>query len=288
MSETETSDEPVADAPAQRSRTMVVSFLGAVAHRLGSWMPIGGTVDLMTQAGLDAQSVRTAVFRLKRRGWLASESRSGVRGDALTETSLAALTAGDEIIWHARPPARLEDGWCIVSFSVPESDRTKRHQLRSALSSLGFGNVGSGVWIAPDRMRRAAEQAIDDLGLLPRCAIFRGDYAGGEDLRDLLADSWDLEAIDDRYRTFLRVCSPLADRLDEIDGGGFEGQEAFVAYLRVVDHWRKLPYRDPGLPSEVLPPQWSAPAAGALFERLVDALQGPALRHAAAYWPGRP
>lgn len=275
-------EDSASDVRAQRSRTMVVSFLGAVVHQLGSWMPIGGCVELMTEAGLDAQSVRTTVFRLKRRGWLASQSRADVRGYALTPTSLAALAAGDEIIWHARPPADLADGWSIVSFSVPETDRTKRHQLRSGLSGLGYGNVGSGVWIAPARAHPSAQRAVEELGLLHRCAMFLGHYAAGEDLPDLLADSWDLAAIDRRYRAFLDDHAPLAARLAE---GRIDPPVAFVAYLRVVDHWRKLPYRDPGLPATVLPPGWSAPAAGALFEQLVATLQAPALAHAARHWP---
>ncbi|MEO6997291.1 MAG: PaaX family transcriptional regulator C-terminal domain-containing protein [Terracoccus sp.] len=263
------------------SRTLVVSFLGAVVHRLGGWMPIGGAIELLTQAGLDGQSVRTAVFRLKRRGWLTAEARSGVRGYALTEIARAALTAGDEIIWHAPPPADLAEGWCIVSFSVPESARAQRHQLRSQLAALGFGNVGSGMWIAPARRRSAAERMIDELGLLPRCAIFVGEHAGGEALPDLVADSWDLEEIDDRYRRF------IAEHGEVVDGaaGDTTGREAFVAYLRVVDGWRRLPYRDPGLPPAVLPPDWHAATAGELFVRLVAGLEVDAFAHARSYWP---
>ena len=275
-------DEQTA-VPAQRSRTVVVSFLGAIVRPMGNWMPIGGTVDLLTQLGLDAPSVRTAVFRLKRRGWLESEVRGGVRGYALTETALAALKAGDEIVWHARQPADLSDGWCIVSFSVPESARTKRHQLRSHLSSLGFGNVASGVWIAPARMRPAAAQAIAELDLTQRCAIFVGDYAGGQSLGQLLSESWDLEEIDERYRDFIRRYHGEADALDS--GGRLDPSRVFATYLGVIDHWRKLPYRDPGLPPQVLPAGWSAPAAGELFERLVAALGDRALAYAATQWP---
>ena len=183
---------------------MLVSFLGAVVRRMGNWMPIAGTIELMGQFGLDAPSVRTAVFRLKKRGWLASETRSGSRGYALTPVALKALAAGDEIIWHARQPADLADGWCIVSFSVPESARSKRDQLRTHLASLGFGNVGAAMWIAPARMRAAADQAIAELGLTSYCAIFVGDYVGGRDLPGLLRESWDLAEIDRRYIEFAR------------------------------------------------------------------------------------
>ena len=207
---------PRASGPPQ-SRTVLVSFLGAIVRRMGDWMPIAGTIELMGQFGLDAPSVRTAVFRLKQRGWLASETRAGSRGYALTPVALKALAAGDEIIWHARHPADLADGWCIVSFSVPESARGKRDQLRTHLASLGFGNVGAAMWIAPARMRAAADQAIAELGLTSYCAIFVGDYVGGRDLPGLLRDSWDLAEIDRRYLEYARR---FADQARQLGSGG--------------------------------------------------------------------
>jgi phenylacetic acid degradation operon negative regulatory protein len=266
-----------------RSRTVVVSFLGAVVRPLGDWMPIAGAIDLMTQVGVDAASVRTAVFRLKERGWLASETRHGARGYALTDHAMATLAAGDEVIWHARQPADLGEGWCIINFSVPESIRTKRYQLRSHLASLGFGNIGTAMWIAPARMRGEAERAVAELGLDKYAAIFVGDYVGTQDLTGLLYESWDLDGIDRSYREFVDAYRGAADRLDST--AQLEPRPAFATYLGLVDHWRRLPFRDPGLPREVLDPAWSAPAAAALFERLVEALEKPALEHAAAYWP---
>jgi phenylacetic acid degradation operon negative regulatory protein len=260
-----------------RSRTVVVSFLGAVVRPLGAWMPIAGAVDLMTQVGVDAASVRTAVFRLKERGWLASETRHGARGYALTDHATATLAAGDEVIWHARQPADLGEGWCIINFSVPESIRTKRYQLRAHLAHLGFGNIGTAMWIAPARMREAAEQAVAELGLDKHAAIFVGDYVGTQDLTGLLYESWDLDGIDRSYREFIDGYGGVATPSDP--------RPAFATYLGLVDHWRRLPFRDPGLPREVLDPAWSAPEATALFEGLVAALESPALEHAAAYWP---
>ena len=275
-------DQPAGGTPSRVTRTVMVTFLGAIVRRMGNWMPIAGTVDLMAQFGLDGPGVRTAVFRLKQRGWLAAETRGGVRGYALSPLALKALASGDEIIWHARQPADLADGWCVVNFSVPESARAKRHQLRAHLTSLGFGNVGTAMWIAPARMKGAAEQAIAELGLDKYAAIFVGDYVGGQDLTTLLYGSWDLAAIDRRYREFI---ARFQDEAATLEASGVLGQQqAFTAYLGVVDQWRKLPFRDPGLPRAVLAEDWSAPAAVALFERLVALLEGRALAHAASYW----
>ena len=263
------------------SRTVVVSFLGAVVRRMGGWLPIGGTIDLLGQLDLDGPTVRTAVFRLKKRGWLEPETRGSVRGYALTPLAQESFARGDEIIWHARQPAALQDGWCIVNFSVPEAMRSRRQQLRAHLSSLGFGNTGTATWIAPARMLPAAEAAIAELDLVEHSAVFVGTHVAGQDLATLLRQSWDLEGIDRRYREFVAEHTGTAQRVE----AGVDPATAFTTYLHVVDSWRRLPYRDPGLPRTLLPADWSGPEAAALFERLVQALEGRALAHAAAHWP---
>lgn len=265
----------------RRSRTTVVTFLGAVVRPMGDWMPIAGAVDLLGQAGLDAPSVRTAVHRLKANGWLESQARDGARGYALTDIALETLAAGDEVIWHARTPAVLDDGWCIVHFGVPESMRARRQQLRAHLTHLGFGNVGTALWIAPARMRDAARRAIAELGLEPHTAVFVGDYHGAQDLTGLLYDSWDLDAIDRSYRDFAAAHEGVAAAVERERPAP---AQAFPTYLALLDQWRRLPFRDPGLPAEVLAPDWSAPRAVAVFERLVAGLEAPALDHARTHW----
>lgn len=264
------------------SRTVLVTFLGAIVRRMGNWTPISATVDLMAQVGVDAGSVRTSVFRLKKRGWLEAESRGGRRGYGLTPTALEAFAAGDQVIWHARQPARLSEGWCVVVFSVPERERTQRHQLRSSLSALGFGNAGAGVWIAPARMREAAERSIAQLHLTSYCAIFVGNYVGGQDLAAMLRESWDLDEINGRYCQFIEQFDPVVSQLG--DASVIEPRDAFVTYVDIIDHWRKLPVRDPGLPPELLVRDWAAPAAATIFEDAVRSLEGRALAHAASYW----
>ena len=172
---------------------------------MGNWMPIAGTVRARrAHVGLDTASVRTAVSRLKKRGWLVSETRGGVRGYGPCPTRRStSLAAGDEVIWHAQEPADLDDGWCVITFSIPETARGRRDRLRSHLSALGFGNVSTATWIAPARMQAGAEQAIAELDLTSFCAVFIGSYVAGTDLPRSSTRSWDLDAIDARYRTFL-------------------------------------------------------------------------------------
>jgi phenylacetic acid degradation operon negative regulatory protein len=130
-------------------------------------------------------------------------------------------------------------------------------------------------------MQAAAVKAINKLDLTEYCAIFVGDYVGGQDLPTLLVEAWDLDELDQNYATFLADNAHWSDaRFSSV-----EGQEAFVTYLGILDRWRKLPFRDPGLPREVLPDSWNGPAATARFEQLVEALEEPAFAHVARYWP---
>ncbi|MFD0346096.1 PaaX family transcriptional regulator C-terminal domain-containing protein [Kitasatospora aburaviensis] len=58
-----------------------------------------------------------------------------------------------------------------------------------------------------------------------------------------------------------------------------EPVEAFRAYVPMLTQWRRLPYLDPGLPAPLLPPEWNAVAARAVFTELHELLAEPGLRH---------
>jgi len=51
--------------------------------------------------------------------------------------------------------------------------------------------------------------------------------------------------------------------------------------VRVLTDWRRLPYLDPGLPAELLPPGWAGARAAGLFFTLQSRLAPAAAEHAA-------
>lgn len=265
--------------PPNTSRTLLVTLLGAFVRRCDGWLPIRGIVSLLEELGIDESSTRTGVSRLKKRGWLEPEKRDGRSGYRITALAESALASGDEFIWHARQPANLAEGWCVATFSVPEQQRAKRHLLRSRLATLGFGNVGQGVWIAPARMAADALGVIDDLDLSSYTNIFVGPHAGGQDLARMARESWDLTAIDSGYREFIsQHQSPFAQLVAQ-HRDGIPENEAFVLYLSALDNWRVLPMRDPALPRELLPSGWAGVPATKLIEDIVTTLDAGALAY---------
>ena len=61
---------------------------------------------------------------------------------------------------------------------------------------------------------------------------------------------------------------------------------AFADYVQVLTHWRRLPYLDPGLPTDLLPDDWRGSQAADLFFELNERLAPPAHRHVVAATEG--
>lgn len=249
-------------------------------RELGGWISVSRLIELMAHVDLEPQAVRSAISRLKKRGILLSERREGVAGYALSEYAESVLAEGDRRIFKREEPQDAD--WVLAVFSVPESERAKRHALRSRLSWLGFATISSGTWIAPAHVADDARLVLarDDLDRFVE--LFHADHLGFGDVAVLVGKWWDLAGIDDRYQDFIAECRPLLSSWESRPRPRAQAAEAFADYVRVLTRWRQLPYLDPGLPPALLPAEWSGAAAASLFAALQARLEGPARQHVAA------
>lgn len=249
-------------------RNLLLEFLGAFSRRLDGWVSISGLIAALRLLDLDEASIRTGVSRLKKRGWLVAERRGDAAGYLLSARALAAFESGDTVIWHSRAVADLEDGWVIVAFSIPESQRSMRHLLKARLTDLGFGHVGPGMLLAPHRMAPEGRAVIDHLGVGEFVDVFHARSEPEQDIAALVRRGWDHAAIGHRYQLFVEEFSA-----EEEGYGTLRGEAAFIAYMRVLNWWRPIPFLDPGLPLELVGPNWPGENARRLFERSIAALE---------------
>jgi phenylacetic acid degradation operon negative regulatory protein len=260
-------------------RALILSLYGLYARAEHDWLSVASLVRLMADLGVDAAAVRSSVSRLKKRDVLLPVKHDGRAGYALSPTALDMLHDGDRRIW-SRPRATAEDGWLVVVFSVPESERDKRHALRSQLARLGFGSAAPGVWVAPGTSYDELVRALDRQGLTSYTEFFRGDYLGAGDVSARMREWWDLDAMAGEYDAFRAEYAGLLELADPSPA------EAFRCYVPMLTAWRRLPYLDPGLPLEHLPPGWTGVAAAELFAEVDAGLRKPADQHAAALLHG--
>ena len=277
--------QTLSSAPAQ-PRHLIVTVYGLYARIGGGWMSVASVISLLGDLDVDQQTVRSAISRLKQRGLLVASKRGRTAGYELSAEAGAILAEGDHRIFEHRRAAA-DDPWLLAVFSVPETERDKRHQLRSQLARLGFGTVSAGVWVAPAHLRAVTEGVLQRQGLDRYADLFECAYVAFGEPREKVRQWWDLDQLADLYDEFLAVHRPVLAKWKrrKTERAGEEA-EAFADYVRVLTDWRRLPYADPGLPAALLPADWEGALAAKLFADLRARLEDPARSHAVARTAG--
>lgn len=262
-------------------RALIMTIYG-VYGRKPDGFSVASLIKLMAALGVDENAVRSSISRLKRRGVLEARRFGSAAGYALSAKGKEMYAEGDKRIFD-RPRARLKDGWVLAVFSVPEAERDKRHAIRTRLTWLGYGTVSPGVWIAPAHLEEETIEVLERHGLKDYVHIFRAQYRGFS-LEPLEIGSWwDLDELERLYDDFCLTYRPVLRRWQRLRAP--RDEEAFAAYMRALTEWRRLPFLDPGLPPELLPPDFNGARAEELFERLQNVLRNAAARHVASVAP---
>ena len=271
-------------AGAESARGLLFTVLGEFV------LPGGGTawtssfIGVFGRIGVEEKATRQALMRTAADGWLKAE-RAGRRTLwHLTPAAERLLTEGTGRIYGFTGTAREWDGrWLLVLARAPETDRPARHLLRTRLSWAGFGSPAPGVWISPHtRAMPDAEQALAEAGLSGDAQIFTAEHQAGQvagRLAEMVRQAWDLDELEDRYRTFIAGFGGPGNGGPGNGGPGNGGPGnggstvAFDPLARVVElvhAWRRFPWTDPALPAALLPPGWSGTEAARLFTLLHD------------------
>jgi phenylacetic acid degradation operon negative regulatory protein len=255
------------EATSGSATALLRTLVGSMLRPLGGWMSAAGTVRLLGSLGIPPATARSSIARLVARGVLRrAPGDGGAPGYSLDPAAVPMLERGDARIFGERRPAT---AWCLVSYSFPERERSLRHQLRRRLAAIGCGTVADGLWIGPAALERELAEVVAEFD-----AVLFVDAAVRSDLSAGLASWYDLPAIRRVHETFV-------DRFGAVDVSPAIGdEEAFALWVRALDEWRVVPYRDPGLPPAALPADWPGDVSDSLFRSLRDALEQRAIGHA--------
>jgi phenylacetic acid degradation operon negative regulatory protein len=256
------------DARPGSATSLLRTIIGAHLRGIGGWISIADLITLMSAVGVSPVSTRSAVLRVKTKRLLTAETIEGQAGYRLNPDAVPMLERGDRRIYSFRQQGD-DDLWCLISYSIPETQRDARHQLRRRLGWIGCGTVATGLWICPAFLADEVEEILNDLGLRDTATLFMAsEFRLSGTSTEAAARWWDLERLAALHTTFLERHTDATPAADE--------SEAFSRYIRALDDWRIIPYLDPGLPASALPADWPGFDSVALFGRLTSTLAGPA------------
>ncbi len=262
-------EDDTAPGQAHRPQTLMLNFLGL--HVLGRDTAVysGSVIDVFARVDVSEEAVRSTLTRMVGRGLLTRQRRGRRVYFGLTARASEVLEDGRRRIWDTGAVNRGWDGtWTLVGYSLPDSRRSDRHDLRTQLSWAGFGLLQNGLWIAPGS--RDVTTIAGPLGLIDHVTVFTATEAKPTESAELVRKAFDIDAISQRYRAFL-------DRWDSKNPVPSAPDDLARRLLLHTD-WLQAIRQDPHLPAEHLPEDWPAIHAEQVFRRLDERIRDSSTR----------
>ncbi|GAA2420364.1 PaaX family transcriptional regulator C-terminal domain-containing protein [Actinomadura vinacea] len=243
------------------ARSALFDLYGDHLRERGGRAPVAALVRLLAALDVAAPAVRTAVSRMVRQEWLEpvrlprgpGGGPGHVPGYALTPRAVRRLDEAAHRIYRDLGPW---DGLWHVLVVDRVKDRARRERLAAGLAYLGYARLDETTWIGP-----RANPELDPLLAAEsvRAERFRSSYEG--DAHGLVARAWDLDGLARAYERWLADAGRLLDR-----SPADTDERAFAVRSRLVHEWRKFLFQDPGLPADLLPPEWPGALAARFFD----------------------
>ncbi|MGY0020465.1 PaaX family transcriptional regulator [Streptomyces sp. cg35] len=260
-------DEEDGPATAARPQSLMLSFLGLYVLGRGTAVYSGSVIDVFARLEVSEDAARSTLARMVKRDLLVRHRRGRKMYFGLTERAVDVLRDGHDRIWSGSVVEPDWDGtWTLVGFSLPESRRSLRHDLRSRLVWAGFGPLQNGLWAAPGRID--VPTVVAGLDLDRHLNVLRAQAAEPTEAAHLLDRAFDTAAIAARSRAFLAAWDtprPMPAAPDDL-----------ARQLLLHTDWLQLVRSTPRLPADHLPEDWPAVRAEQVFRKLSAQYDGPA------------
>ncbi|MGY1763363.1 PaaX family transcriptional regulator C-terminal domain-containing protein [Geodermatophilus sp. SYSU D00779] len=249
-------DEDREPAGAPRPQSLLLTFFGGYVLGRGVAVSTGSVLEVLGRVGVSEHAVRSTLSRMARRDLLRRVRQGRQVYLGLTPRSREVLRDGETRVWRVGAVNTHWDGaWTLLGFSLPDAQRSQRHELRSRLLWAGFGPLQGGLWVAPSGADVSA--VAGNPGLSAHIRVFTARALPPTDVDAMVRDAWDLDAIAARYRGFLERWE-APERRPELP-------DALARQLALQTDWLRVIRQDPRLPVQHLPEGWPAERAQRLF-----------------------
>ncbi|HXO97126.1 MAG TPA: PaaX family transcriptional regulator C-terminal domain-containing protein [Chthoniobacterales bacterium] len=237
-----------------RAKSLVVTIFGDSIQPYGGSIRLKGLIDLLAPFGINQRLVRTSVFRLVQEQWLQPKKYGRESSYQLTESGKRRFALAYGKIYR-RQTAEWNGRWTLIVLPANGTTPQLRTRLRRELEWQGLRQLAPNLLAHPQIDRAALEEVLDRLDAgrkVAACQVVNSADLGS--LSDLVKGLWDLSAVINGYREFLRRCSTLRRLSDEPDV--IAPQQWFMIRTLLIHAFRRIVLHDPLLPIELLPDPW--------------------------------
>lgn len=257
---------------------MIFTLYGDYISHYGNEIWIGSLIRLLEEFGHNDQSVRAAISRMGKQGWVSSSKKGNKSYYSLTKMGVARIGEAANRIFKLKPE-KWDGKWRTLTYTIPEEKRNLRDELRQELVWSGFGMLLNSCWISPNNLEEEVNILISKYNIEPYVHFFVSEYKGPTTNESLVSTCWDIENINTKYEDFITEYSSkyVIDK-NKIVNGEMTDAACFVERTKLVHQYRKFLFIDPGLPEELLPEKWLGGHAAALFSDYYKTLAEPANR----------
>lgn len=258
------------------TRSMIFTLYGDYIRHYGNEIWIGSLIRLLEEFGNNDQSVRAAISRMGKQGWVTSSKKGNKSYYSLTKIGVARIEEAAKRIYKLGPDT-WDGKWRILTYTIPEEKRNLRDEFRQELVWSGFGMLLNSCWISPNNLDSEVKLLIGKYEIEPYVHFFVSEYKGPDENEALVKQCWDIDNINAKYEEFIDVYSKkyVMDK-NKILNGEMTDAACFVERAKLVHEYRKFLFIDPGLPEELLPDKWLGGHAASLFSDYYKTLAEPA------------
>ncbi len=251
---------------------LLLAFYGdMVVDRFEDPVPAPLLLDVLGGADIAPATTRATLNRMAHRGMLSRVRRGRGIGYGLTESGAEVLREAAVRVNRTQPFDPQGGGWTLVTFSLPEGQRTLRHRLRATLTWAGFAPLRDGLWVAPGTVDlRSALHPLERELPSGRLTAFLAHELDGFEMGASVRAAWDLDTIRAQHLEFADEWREPAETPGPTP--------ALTARTALVADWLALLRADPGLPREYLGTSWPADDSSAIFRARRRELSAPSAR----------
>ncbi len=164
----------------------------------------------------------------------------------------------NDILSNLHKPISKWDGfWTIVSFSIPEKDRSKRDRLRRFLESLGMKTLFNSIWISPLDLSANIYEYIKLNNLKNKVLVIRSNNIIGVDIETIL-ELWNFDVHRALLDDFIvNASAPIP-----------KGADPLLEVKRRIFLFALILQKQPKVPMEIFPRDWPYLRAKMAYKKL--------------------